>query len=313
MPPDGILILDKPAGITSRQAVARVATLAGGVKAGHAGTLDPLATGVLVVCLGRGTLLAAYLAGGTKEYRVEALLGVETDTYDTDGKVVSTRDAYGVTGGALEDAVSELRGTTKQVPPPYSAVKVNGKPLYRYARRGEEVAAKERAVRVDSIELTDLSDGPRGRVATIDIRCGPGTYVRSLVHDLGERLGCGACVSSLVRVRSGPYALEDAVTLHELERELGEAIAARLVTLEEATADMPTLALSGEQALAVTMGKPIEEGSAEPPCSGVFRIVDGSGALLALYGPPRGEDEGLSARAVRVVRPHNEAKSHEAA
>lgn len=314
MPLDGVLILNKPEGITSRQAVARLASLAGALKAGHAGTLDPLATGVLVVCMGRATLLTGYLAAGTKEYVTDALLGVQTDTYDVQGRVTAEIDASGVTSRQVIEALGRFEGKIAQVPPPFSAVKYNGKPLYHYARRGVPVEARQRTVTVESVSLEGMEDSDRGRVATLRIVCGPGTYVRSLVHDLGGELGCGACVSSLVRTRSGPYALEGAETLEELEGVGAEGIAARALPLEAATCEMPTLALDGERAVAVTMGKPILQGAAEVPAEGVvFRVLDGSGRLIALYGPPRPDDEGIVARAVRVVRPHNEASTDEAA
>jgi tRNA pseudouridine55 synthase len=314
LPRDGVLVLNKPAGITSRQAVTRVAALAGGVKAGHAGTLDPLATGVLLVCMGRATVLSGYLARGTKEYRAGILLGVETDTYDTEGRVVARRPTTGVTSEDVERTLRGLVGELEQVPPQYSAVKYDGKPLYSYARSGRHVEVPARTVFVESMDLVSMRREPYGTVADVDIVCGPGTYVRSLAHDLGSSLGCGACVAALVRTRSGRYELHDAASMHDLEEEGAGGIGARTLTFEDATADMPTVTLGGEQALAVTMGKPIPGGSVEVPGEGsVFRVLDEDGRLLALYGPARPGDEGIAARAVRVVRPYGEADSHEAA
>ena len=313
MPADWVLIIDKPPGITSRQAAARAAELTGAAKAGHAGTLDPLATGVLVVCLGRATLLSSYLGAGTKEYQVEALLGTSTDTYDIDGKVVSRRDASGVTAAEVERALEGFVGEHEQVPPPFSAVKHGGRALYQYARKGVEIPRIERTVVIDSATLVGLSLGEEGLIARIHIVCGPGTYVRSVVYDLGEKLGCGACVASLVRTVSGVFTLADSVTLDELER-LGPALAAsRAISIEDATRGMPSVPVSGELATAIAMGKPLAAGAAVVPADGVFRVLDGRGKLIALYGPARSDDEGIAARAVRVLRPHGEGNDGEAA
>ncbi|MHB8896422.1 MAG: tRNA pseudouridine(55) synthase TruB [Candidatus Geothermincolia bacterium] len=312
MPADAVLTINKPGGMTSRQVAARVGRVAGAAKAGHAGTLDPLATGVLVVCVGRATLLTSYLAGGTKVYRVGALLGVETNTYDTDGQVMARADASAVTADqVLGEAVRHV-GTVLQVPPPFSAVKSGGKRLYEYARSGADIPAIERTVTVDSIVLVSLDEMEDGPVAVLDVTCGPGTYVRSLVHDMGEGLGCGACVSSLERTRSGMFVIEQSVRLEELENSGADSY---MMSLEEATASMATVTLTGEQGTAVTMGKPIPSGTCAPPRAGeVFRVLDSEGRLLALYGPPRPDDgEEIAARAVRVFRPHMSGHNHEAA
>ncbi len=300
MPPDGVVIVNKPGGITSRQVASRVARATRAAKAGHAGTLDPLATGVLVVCLGRATLLTSYLAAGNKEYLVEALLGVRTDTCDIDGKAVERAGAPGVTEGDVKAACRGLTGTIRQVPPDYSAVKHEGKRLYEYARKGRDVPAIERTVTVESIDIVSLVREPDGPLATLRIVCGPGTYVRSLVRDMGFAVGCGACVASLERRRSGHYRIEDSLGLPQIE-DLGERVP--LIGMEEATSRMPTLVLEGEEATAVTMGKPLLDCSPEVPESeGVFRILDGGGKLLAFYGPPRDDDgEEITARAVRVI------------
>jgi len=216
LPQDGVLILDKPAGITSRRAAERVRAIAGGAKAGHAGTLDPLATGVLVVCLDRATLLTSYLGGGTKRYHVDALLGTSTDTYDVDGNVVSRRDASRFTAEAVEGALSDFAGEIEQVPPPFSAVKHQGRPLYRYAREGAHIPNITRTVTIEELTLEGLAPGEAGPVARLVVACGPGTYVRSIVHDLGEKLGCGAYMKELIRQRVGPFDLEDAISLAKL-------------------------------------------------------------------------------------------------
>ncbi len=304
MPQDGVLIVDKPAGLTSRQVVSRVASLAGVSKAGHSGTLDPLATGVLVVCLGRATLLTRYLGFGQKEYVAEALLGVETDTYDIDGEVVSAHDASDITKEDVGSAIATLATLDKQAPPPYSAVKHNGRPLYQYARAGVHVSTLERAVRVDSIDLVEFGAGVDDPFAVLDITCGPGTYVRSLIHDLGHLLGCGACVSRLRRTRSGQFSIEDAVSLEDVDIQRPDSVSDAAISIEDATSTMPTVRVSMEQARAVAMGKPIMAGVIDAPVSDeVFRVLDPRGSLIALYGPARPDDEGIDARAVRVLRP----------
>jgi tRNA pseudouridine55 synthase len=311
LPPDGVLIVNKPRGLTSWQVVARVQRSTGASKAGHAGTLDPLATGVLVVCLGRATLLTAYLGGGTKKYRVEALLGVETDTYDAEGDVTARQDASSVGLTEIEAALPRLVGTRLQVPPAYSAVKRDGRRLYEYARKGEKVPDAERTVRIDSIEIASLEHTEDGPVAAMDVVCGPGTYIRSLVHDLGESLGTGACVTALERTVSGDFILESAVTLEDIAE---RGFAHSLVTLEEATSSMPTAVTDAEVSTAVTMGKPIPEGTEGLPEVGtVFRVMDPSGRMIAIYGPPREDDEGIAARAVRVLRPYEQGNDDEAA
>lgn len=314
MPPDGVLIVDKPAGLTSRRVVDRLAALAGESKAGHAGTLDPLATGLLVVCLGRATLLSAYLGKGTKKYSVECSLGLVTETYDTDGRTTARADAAGVDAASIKHVLGGFIGEQKQTPPAYSAVKQDGVRLHRLARAGAEVRPRQRTVRVESIELVALREGETGPVAVLDVTCGPGTYVRSLAHDIGTALGCGACVSGLRRLASGPFSLTEALALAQLERMSVEEIRRAAMTMEEATAHMPSLTVGPQEAEAASMGKPMSLDGARALNEDVFRVIDAEGRLVALYGPPReGDDPEISARAVRVIRPHNESEGHEAA
>lgn len=313
MPPDAILVVDKPRGPTSRKVVSEVQRLTGAGKAGHAGTLDPIATGVLVVCLGRGTLLSGYLAGGTKEYRVSALLGVETDTYDTDGEVISRGDSSGVSPEDVKGALRHFLGPILQEPPPFSAVKHRGKPLYKYAREGVAVEPQPRPVHVESVEMQSFSREYGGTRVGLSVACGPGTYVRSLVHDVGRVLGCGACVEELRRTRSGRFSLDDAVTMEHLSGcslEAGvEGLRFPTVPLEEATGEFPTVVVTGGGARSVGAGKPlaigwVETGLDQIAGALVFRVLDPSGSLLALYGPPReGDGADIVGRAVRVVRP----------
>jgi tRNA pseudouridine55 synthase len=205
---NGVVIVDKPAGITSHDTVARVRKLLGERKAGHTGTLDPLATGVLPVCLGEATKLASFLAGDDKVYEVTMLLGVRTDTQDMTGRVLAEQEAR-VTDEEVRGALEAFAGTITQVPPRYSAVKVRGRALYKWARRGVPVEAPGRQVEIRAIRLLGV-ELPRVR---FDVTCSKGTYVRTLCADAGERLGCGAALESLRRTASGRFRLEDAVSL----------------------------------------------------------------------------------------------------
>lgn len=208
----GILVIDKPAGWTSHDVVARARRLLGERQIGHAGTLDPAATGVLPLAVGDATKVVEYLSEASKTYLAEITLGVETDSYDGDGRVLRVTPIYGVTLDDVERGLSGLRGEIDQVPPMHSALKVGGKRLYELARRGEEIERKPRRITISELSLVDWQPP----VATVLIDCSKGTYVRSIARDLGESLGVGAFLSNLVRLRTGPFHLEEAWTLGEL-------------------------------------------------------------------------------------------------
>jgi len=210
---DGILNINKPWGETSFSVVARVKRLTGERCVGHAGTLDPEATGVLPVCLGGGTRVIAFQAEATKAYRAQIELGVATDTYDASGKVIQKGDPSGISQEQLKSALASFCGLIQQTPPMYSAVKHHGKRLYQLARAGIKVERKSRPTRIYRLELIDW----QLPVVTIEVVCGKGTYIRSLAHDLGQVLGCGANLKSLVRLRYGVFDIEDAVSLPQLE------------------------------------------------------------------------------------------------
>ena len=210
---DGILNINKPPGKTSYRVVAAVKRLSGERRVGHAGTLDPDATGVLPVCLGRGTRIVEFLIDTTKTYRAQIELGKATDTYDGSGRITRQGDPSGIDYAILEHALEAFRGTIRQTPPMYSAVKHKGHPLYELARAGIEVERKSRTVKVHRLEL--ISWEPP--LATVEIECSKGTYIRSLAHDLGQSLGCGAHLKSLVRTRCGLFDIKDAVTIPQLE------------------------------------------------------------------------------------------------
>jgi len=251
----GILNIDKPAGITSHDVVDRIRKLAGQRRVGHAGTLDPMATGVLIICLGQATRMAEYLTRHDKSYRAVARLGQSTDTYDAEGKLLHEFQGSLPDRATVETALTQFRGEITQVPPIYSAIKVDGQPLYKRARRGEKLNPAPRKVTICRLELV-IWDPP---AVTLDVDCSAGTYIRSLAHDLGEALGCGAHLSSLVRLQSGHFRLEDASALSDLEGEAeGFGWRRHLLPLDMALADVDALELSDSEASQIGYGQAVE-------------------------------------------------------
>ena len=212
---DGIFNLNKPLGMTSHDVVARVRRLAHQRRVGHAGTLDPGASGVLPICLGQATRVVEYLSESGKRYRATVILGTVTDTYDAEGEVIRSALVH-VTREELEAALPAFLGPQMQLPPLYSAIKVAGQPLYKLARAGVEVQLQPRPVEIYVLDLIDWQPP----ALTLDVECSKGTYIRSLAYDLGERLGCGAHLGGLVRLRSGPFTLDESLTLEELAQAL---------------------------------------------------------------------------------------------
>lgn len=264
----GILVIDKPAGMTSAAAVDRVRRMLGVARAGHGGTLDPIATGVLAICVGAGTKLAQFLLADDKEYLADGVLGVETDTLDRTGRIVAER-AAGVSRDALIAALADRRGEQTQVPPMYSAIKQGGVRLYDRARAGEEVERAPRKIRIDRLELLAF-EPPRFRIA---VACSKGTYVRSLIADLGAAVGAGAHLAELRRVRSGRFTIDQAVTLDRL----GEAV---LVPPEQAI-DLPRVTVPDALVPPVLSGVqlPVATWSHE---ASQFQLLDERGRLLAV-------------------------------
>jgi tRNA pseudouridine55 synthase len=214
----GILNVNKPPGLTSFAVVSIVRRVTGVKRVGHAGTLDPIAEGVLPICLGHATRVVEYLVDAPKAYRGTVRLGVTTDTYDSEGTVVDTHDPSGVTREDVEAALLPLTGEIEQLPPMYSALKHEGRPLYRYARAGKEAPRAPRRVKVYRMELRRF-EPPE---VELDIECGRGAYVRTLAHDLGQALGVGGHLEKLTRTRSGPFTLDEAITLDELRTAAAE-------------------------------------------------------------------------------------------
>jgi tRNA pseudouridine55 synthase len=291
----GILLLDKPLGMSSNQALQAARRLLRAAKGGHTGALDPLATGLLPLCFGEGTKIAGTLLGSRKAYLAECRLGATTTTADLEGDLVEQRPVPALDQAALEQALASLRGRIVQVPPVYSALKQGGEPLYVKARRGEAVDVPPREVDIHRLELL-AHEGDRLRLR---VECGSGTYIRSLAVDLGERLGCGAHLTSLRRLWVEPFRAPAMVTLAELEQAAGQgeaALDALLLPLSAGLADLPALRLDPSQALAVAQGQQIPwPGSLEQGPSAAFAA---DGRLLALVEPdPAGR--------VRIVRGFN--------
>ncbi len=216
--PQGILNINKPRGVTSFSVVSRVRRLTKVRRVGHAGTLDPLADGVLPICLGPATRIVEYLVDAPKAYFAAIRLGAATDTYDAEGTVTATGDPSAVTAARIEEELGGFRGRIEQLPPMYSALKHEGRPLYEYARAGKEAPRRPRPVMVYRLELLRFEPP----VAEVEIECGRGAYVRTLAHDLGERLGCYGHVEQLTRLASGPFSLAGAVSPDAFEAAVAE-------------------------------------------------------------------------------------------
>jgi len=270
---EGLLLVDKPAGITSHDAIDAVRRALGTRKVGHAGTLDPMATGLLLVGVGRATRLLRFLGDFDKEYEGTARLGEETDTLDADGRVVQTRPVH-VSEDQVRQAAGGLTGEIDQRPPAFSAVKVGGRRLYSAARKGEVIEAPLRRVQVETFDVLRFD----GRDFDFRVTCSSGTYVRSLVADVGDRLGCGAHLARLVRARIGPFVLEDA----EPPDRPGVPL-----PIERSVAHLPRVELESDEAEAARHGRPLAPAGVEGP----HAVFGPDGGLIGVW-----RDEGARAR-----------------
>ncbi len=272
----GVLVVDKPAGWTSHDVVAKVRRITGVRRVGHAGTLDPAATGVLVLCLGAATRLVQYLEGLRKTYEATVLFGVETDTWDSSGTIVSQRDAGALKLTELQGILPRYTGDIMQVPPMYSALKRQGTPLYRLARRGEEVERDPRPVTISSMDVLRWDQ----QRLSLRIVCSKGTYIRSLAHDIGQDAGTGACLEVLRRTAIGHFTLEQAHTLEELEQH--GAWLGLLQSSAQALAHLPRRSLSEEEVAELRYGRPVSLAGVEG--TELLCAVDSAGRLVALVG-----------------------------
>ena len=279
----GILNMDKPAGMTSHDVVDRVRQMAGQRRVGHAGTLDPLATGVLVVCLGQATRVAEFLMDSDKVYRAEIRLGVSTDTHDAEGEVTAIAEVN-VGEEEVRRALASFVGSIQQVPPMYSALKREGTPLHRLARQGITVEREARSVEIHNIELLDWAPP----VLTIRVACSPGTYIRALARDLGQKLGCGAHLQSLTRLASGHFTLENAVSLDELAEAFAQGNWQELIhPLDEALLDFEPVVIDAETEQRIRHGQQVQAPPLAPPKrggieGGVCRAYSQTGELIGI-------------------------------
>src|SRR3989344_3398755 len=249
---NGILVIDKPGGLTSHDVVMIVKKKLWANKAGHIGTLDPIATGILPVCINGATRLARFLEGGRKEYVASIKLGEETDTYDAEGNVVLKKDITPVRKEDIIAVVHSFRGRIRQTPPMFSAIKVNGVALYRLARQGVEVERAPRDVEIYDIHVEDIMFP----FITVRIACSKGTYVRSLAFDIGKKLGCGAHLAGLIRTRSGIFSINDSVSMDN-------ACEKDIIAIERLFADLPGISVDEISALRIRNGlMPFNNGSA---------------------------------------------------
>jgi len=276
---NGIINVHKPSGYTSFDIVAKIKRISGEKRVGHAGTLDPMASGVLPVCLGQATRIVEYLMDATKTYRAEIELGVVTDTYDVEGQVIRRSDSSGIAIQQVEDLLASFQGTNQQTPPPYSAVKYQGKPLYHWARTGVMVEKQSRPVEIHELKI--LAWQPP--VVTVEVTCGKGTYIRSLAYDLGEKLGCGASLKSLVRTRYGAFNLEDAVTITQVEAAFHSNNPDILLNpIDCILVRWPKVVASEANAKKIINGDYIDVGKETPPTGEYCRAYSPEGSFFAV-------------------------------
>ncbi|MFH4574979.1 tRNA pseudouridine(55) synthase TruB [Vibrio diabolicus] len=303
-PINGVILLDKPTGISSNDALQKVKRIYFAEKAGHTGALDPLATGMLPICLGEATKFSQFLLDSDKRYRVIAKLGERTNTSDSDGEVVETRP-IDVTLDKLEACIEKFRGESDQVPSMFSALKYQGKPLYEYARKGIEVPREARKIKVYEIVLHRFE----GDEVEMEVHCSKGTYIRTIVDDLGEMLGCGAHVTMLRRTGVAKYPYEKMVTLEQLnelleqahreERAPRELLDPLLLPMDTAVEDLPEVNLVPELADMVQHGQPVQVFGA--PTEGSLRLTMGEERLFIGVGEMN-EDGKIAPKRLVVFR-----------
>ncbi|MBN2418805.1 MAG: tRNA pseudouridine(55) synthase TruB [Deltaproteobacteria bacterium] len=279
--PEGVLLVDKEKGKTSFDAVRVIRRILNCKKTGHAGTLDPFATGLLVMLLGQGTKLSPYIMGEEKKYRAEIMLGIETDTCDPTGSIVSEAPFGGIGVKDIDEVAACFTGVIEQIPPAFSALKVNGERAYKLARKGIEVELKKREVTVHSIDIIDI----RLPLITLDVRCSSGTYIRSLAADMGRALGTVAHLKNLRRLSSGSFDVDDAMGFNEPDSITGDVILSRIIPLHESLPAMKTANLDDQLADKVRKGyrpswNELTANTDLPDiCNGDVKLVNNSGLV----------------------------------
>jgi tRNA pseudouridine55 synthase len=277
---DGILCINKELNMTSHDVVARIRKLLKQKRVGHTGTLDPLASGVLPICLGQATRVAEYLSEDGKAYDAEIVFGAVTDTYDREGTILRTANTATLTREYIEDALAHFTGKQWQLPPRYSAIKIQGQPAYKFARAGTEVALEPRPIEIFALDILEW----HSPILSLHIECGKGTYIRSLAYDLGERLGCGAYLGALTRTRSGPFTLADSVTLAQVEQYSEQGtIASVLFPADKALQNYPACHLDEETTLRVLHGNGFSYPAlGDSPTYSMARVYAPGGTFIAI-------------------------------
>ena len=277
---DGILNINKATGMTSHDVVAKVRKLLKQKRVGHAGTLDPTASGVLPICIGLGTRVAEYLSESGKAYRAEIRFGTVTDTYDTEGSVLRSSDIGDLTLANIEKILPHFLGPQLQIPPLYSAIKLQGQPAYKRVRAGEEITLEARPIEIYTLHIVNWQTP----LLTLNVECSKGTYIRSLAYDLGERLSYGAHLAGLVRTRSGPFTFEKSIPLEQLAQVIEqERLADVVFSADYALQQYPALHLDEETAERVVHGNTFHYDSSSLQLeSSLARIYDNKGCFLAI-------------------------------
>jgi len=277
----GVINIHKEKGYTSHDVVAIMRRVVGTKKVGHTGTLDPDATGVLPICIGRATKLAEYIASEDKTYIAEVILGIETNTGDVSGEVIATK-TVNFDKDAIEQAVGSfhfnVRGKYMQVPPMYSAIKIDGKKLYELARKGETIDRPARPVVIHDIKVLGLE--PEKNAFTIEVKCSKGTYIRSLAADIGQLLGCGATMGELVRTQSGMFSIDKAVKLEELKQAAEDERLAEFILPIDNLLSYPKVYIVGEMLKRALNGNPL-------PLSAIGELNNGEGQKFWVYSTDR--------------------------
>lgn len=277
---NGILLLDKPIGISSNAALQEAKHLFKAAKAGHTGNLDPLATGMLPLCFGEATKMSAYLLDSDKVYVGTCKLGVRTSSADAEGEVIQTREVPELTEAQVLEVLEPFKGDIEQIPPMHSALKQNGQPLYKLARQGIVVERKPRPVTIFKLELLEMN----GDELKLYIHCSKGTYIRTLVEDIGEVIGCGAHLSQLRRTKVGPFQEAGMITLDELHKQAeadgAESLDRHLLPLDHALGDYPEIKLTENSLFYVRQGQAVQVPQA--PTSGWVRLCDGDGVFIGV-------------------------------
>jgi tRNA pseudouridine55 synthase len=306
MKKDGILVVDKPAGISSYKVVERVKHLLRAAKVGHTGTLDPFATGVLPICINQATKAAQFFLEDDKEYCAGMLLGVETDTQDLTGKVVSRHQTALPDRQAVCQSAGSFVGLIEQRPPAYSAIKVDGRRLYKAARKGQAVRIPARIITINYLKVLAV-EGPH---VTFHVRCSKGTYIRSLAADWGKNLGCGAHLIELRRIRSGPFSLDHAVSLDDLEQEASRGgQIGKIVDLAQALSHWPELRVDEQTARSVLQGRQFRDAeriaTLHLKINDKIRLIGEEGNLIGIMRPvfDTQMEHVLELRSMRIFNP----------